>query len=77
MLSRAYQRGAVVAAVCHGPAALVGATKADGTPLVAGHRFAAFSNDEERAVGFLAEVVPFLLEGKLTELGGRYERGEM
>jgi putative intracellular protease/amidase len=76
VLSRAYQRGAVVAAVCHGPAALVGATKGDGTPLVAGHRFAAFSNDEERAVG-LAEVVPFLLESKLTELGGRYERGEM
>lgn len=74
VLSAFWARGAVVAAVCHGPAALVGARATDGAPLVAGRRFAAFSDEEERAVG-LAEVVPFLLERRLTDLGGRYERG--
>jgi putative intracellular protease/amidase len=72
VLSRTYASGGVVAAVCHGPAALVNARKADGSPLVAGHRVTGFSNEEEQAVG-LTEVVPFLLESRLTELGGRYE----
>lgn len=72
VLSRTYASGGVVAAVCHGPGALVNARKADGSPLVAGHRVTGFSNEEEQAVG-LTEVVPFLLESRLTELGGRYE----
>ncbi len=72
-LSKTYGRRAVVAAVCHGPAAFVGAVKPDGEPLVRGHRITAFSNEEESAVG-LADVVPFLLEDKLRALGARYER---
>ncbi|SLN61171.1 Molecular chaperone Hsp31 and glyoxalase 3 [Pseudoruegeria aquimaris] len=65
-------RGKIVAAVCHGPAGLVGAMKADGTPLVAGRRVAAFTNSEESAVG-LVEAVPFLLETRLKELGAQHE----
>ena len=76
LLSNTYARGGVVAAVCHGTAALVNATKPDNTPLVAGLRVAGFSDEEERGVG-LEKIVPFLLESKLTELGGRYERGPM
>lgn len=68
--------GGVVAAVCHGPAALVGPTKADGAPLVAGKRVAAFSNDEERGAK-LEKIVPFMLETRLVELGARYEHGPM
>ena len=66
--------GKVVAAVCHGPAGLVGARKADGTPVVAGRRVAAFTDSEERAAG-LDEAVPFLLETRLKELGARHESG--
>ncbi|GAB3961879.1 type 1 glutamine amidotransferase domain-containing protein [Actinoallomurus acanthiterrae] len=58
----------VVAAVCHGPAALVGLTLADGSPLVAGKRVAVFTDSEEKAVG-LTDVVPFLLQSRLEELG--------
>jgi putative intracellular protease/amidase len=76
LLATAYERGAVVAAVCHGPAALVGVKGADGRPLVAGKRVAAFSDEEERAVK-LDKVVPFPLETRLRELGARYERGPM
>ncbi len=74
MLQGAWEAGKVVAAVCHGPAGLVGARNAEGTPIVSGRRVTGFSDSEERAVG-LAEVVPFLLETRLRELGGRYENG--
>jgi putative intracellular protease/amidase len=76
LLSAAWRQGAVVAAVCHGPAALNRATTADGTPLVAGRRVTGFSNAEERAVE-LDQVVPFLLEDRLRALGGRYESGPL
>ncbi|MCA8879651.1 MAG: type 1 glutamine amidotransferase domain-containing protein [Rhodobacteraceae bacterium] len=66
--------GKLIAAVCHGPAGLVGATRADGAPLVEGRRVTGFSDSEERAVG-LDQVVPFLLETRLRELGARYEAG--
>lgn len=74
LLGRAFDAGRVVAAVCHGPAGLVRARIASGAPLVLGRRVAGFSNEEEDAVG-LSNVVPFALETKLRELGGRYERG--
>lgn len=68
-----YEQGGVVAAVCHGPAALVNLTLSDGRPLVAGKAFAAFTNEEEEAVG-LADTVPFLLQEKLEERGGVHVR---
>jgi putative intracellular protease/amidase len=63
-----YERGGVVAAVCHGPAALVGVKLSNGSYLVTGKQVAPFTNSEERAVG-LAEVVPFLLQSKLEQQG--------
>src|SRR6185503_15187894 len=45
-----YERGGAVAAVCHGPAALVNLTLSDGRFLVQGKRVAAFTEAEERAV---------------------------
>lgn len=61
----------VIAAVCHGPVGLVGATLADGTPLVAGKRLTAFTDAEERAAN-LADQMPFLLESRLRELGAAF-----
>lgn len=69
-----FDRGKVVAAVCHGPAGLVSAKRADGRPVVEGLRVSGFTNTEEDGVG-LSGVVPFLLEDRLRELGGRFERG--
>lgn len=66
--------GKVVAAVCHGPAGLVAARRADGTPVVAGRRVAGFTDSEERAVG-LDAAVPFLLETRLRALGAQYQSG--
>ena len=73
LVGAAFHAGRVVAAVCHGPAGLVSATLADGTPLVAGRRIAAFTDEEEAAVG-LSEAVPFLLEQRLRELGADFVR---
>jgi len=67
-----YDRGGVVAAVCHGPAALVNIRLADGSFLVAGKRVSAFTNEEERAVK-LDAVVPFLLADKLVERGATHD----
>jgi hypothetical protein len=41
---------------------------------VKGKKVTGFSNTEEEAVG-KTKAVPFLLEDKLKELGGEYERG--
>lgn len=76
LLSKQWAEGRVVAAVCHGPAALVGAKNPDGTPLVQGRRVSAFSDDEERAAK-LDAAMPFLLESKLTSLGARYEKADL
>ena len=72
LLRDCYETGAVVAAVCHGPAALINVTLSDGGHLVADKRVTGFSNDEERAVG-MSSVVPFLLADTLAERGARYE----
>jgi len=72
--SRAWTAGRVVAAVCHGPAGLIGAVDSDGKPVVAGRRVSAFTNAEEDAVG-LTKAVPFLLQSKLESLGAKVETG--
>lgn len=66
-----YEAGGIVAAVCHGPAALVGITLTDGTPLVQGKRVTSFTNDEEAAVG-LTGIVPFLLADALVDKGATH-----
>ena len=60
-----------VAAVCHGPAALLAARDGQGRTVFEGRRVTGFSNAEERAVG-LDEVVPFLLQDRLVASGGIY-----
>lgn len=72
IVGAAYDSGAVIGAVCHGPAGLLGARRADGRPLVEGLRVGGFTDAEEEAVG-LTQTVPFLLETRLRELGGRFE----
>lgn len=69
-----YENGGVVAAVCHGPAALLNITLSSGEPLIAGKRVAGFTNAEEAAVG-LTDVVPFLLADALTAKGATHVPG--
>jgi len=71
LVRASYEAGSIVAAVCHGPAALVGVRLTNGAHLVEGLRVAAFTNDEEAAVG-LAGVVPFLLQTELELQGAKH-----
>ncbi|MCD7936181.1 MAG: type 1 glutamine amidotransferase domain-containing protein [Tannerellaceae bacterium] len=68
-----YENGGVVAAVCHGPAALINLTLSDGTYLIDGKHISAFTNEEEKAVK-LDGVVPFLLEDALKEKGAEFQK---
>jgi putative intracellular protease/amidase len=74
LLQRYDAEGKIIAAVCHGPAGLVGAKRADGKPLVEGRKVTGFTDAEEKAVG-LDHVVPFMLEAKLRALGGVFSTG--
>lgn len=66
----------VVAAVCHGPAALVKATTPSGEPLLSGAQVTAFSNVEEDQVQ-MTSAMPFKLESELDHAsGGGYVKAD-
>lgn len=69
-----YENGGIVAAVCHGPAALVNVKLSNGRYLVDGKDVNSFTDSEEKEVG-LADTVPFLLESKLKERGAKFHAG--
>ena len=71
LIRSVYERGGVVAAVCHGPAALVNAKLSNGEWLVAGKEISSFTEEEETAVK-LENVVPFPLETTLRARGARF-----
>jgi len=64
----------VIAAVCHGPAGLVGAKNKDGFPLVSGKTMTSFTDAEETAI-HLENAVPFLLESRLRAEGAKFVPG--
>ncbi|HEV7627247.1 MAG TPA: type 1 glutamine amidotransferase domain-containing protein [Streptomyces sp.] len=68
LLNEADQRGVTVAALCHGPAALLSATKADGSFTFAGRSLTSFSDEEENQGG-LGDATPYFVESRLRELG--------
>ena len=72
VVGKIFDKGGIVGAVCHGPAGLVNAMRANGRPVVEGLRVNSFTDAEEEAVG-LTKTMPFLLESRLTELGAKFE----
>lgn len=78
LVSEIYERGGVVGAVCHGPAALVGVKSRSGESLFRGKRVTAFTDEEELfIIGNAREVFPFLLEEKLRATDVTYLEGPM
>lgn len=78
LIATIYQDKGSIAAVCHGPAALVDVKLADGSYLVAGKAINSFTNVEEQAFG--QKWLPhfdFMLEDKLTARGGKFEKSPM
>jgi putative intracellular protease/amidase len=75
LLREFHEAGKIIAAVCHGPVGLVGATRSDGTPLVKDRVLTAYTDSEEVAAK-LDKEVPFILEQRLRELGAIFIAGE-
>ncbi len=71
--AKIYENGGIVSAVCHGPAGIVNIKLSNGKYLIDGKKVNGFTDEEEIAVN-LDKIVPFLLEEKLKERGGIYEK---
>jgi putative intracellular protease/amidase len=64
----------IIAAVCHGPAALLQVKNADGSLLLQGRKVAGFSNQEEQMFAKeMLQLYPFLLQDGLTKAGALYQ----
>ncbi len=70
-----YNNKKIISAVCHGPAGLLQATDYNGNSILKDKRVTGFTNDEEHTVK-LDKTGPFLLEDKMKELGGNFEKTE-
>jgi Putative intracellular protease/amidase len=78
LLADAYEHGAVIGAVCHGPAALVDVRLRNGALLVDGKALTGFTNEEEALFGKRwAKEFPWLLEDRLRERGARWEEAPL
>lgn len=68
-----------MSAVCHGPGALILATNpTTKRSIFAGARATGFSNSEEALTPYndFVNILPFSLEDKIKELGGKYEKAD-
>ena len=74
--AKIYENDGIVAAVCHGPSALVNIKLSNGEYLVDGKTVSVFTNEEEANVE-LKNVVPFSLEDKLIERGATVDKAAM
>ena len=78
LIAKVYEQDGAVAAVCHGPAALVDVKLSNGTYLVDGKVVNGFTNEEESLFG--KKWMPqfeFMLEDKLKEAGGKFQSSDI
>ncbi|NOU49917.1 type 1 glutamine amidotransferase domain-containing protein [Pseudoalteromonas sp. JBTF-M23] len=73
MAAKHYEADGIIAAVCHGPAALLPITLSNGEPLLASKRVTAFTREEEIDFGTINDI-PFLLEESLTRKAAQYSK---
>jgi putative intracellular protease/amidase len=78
LLSEHHRNGGIIAAVCHGPAALARVTDRNGQPLVKGLRVTGFTDEEEAFFGKKwAKEYSFLIETRFRELGAIWEEAPL
>lgn len=71
-----YERGGVVASVCHGYCGLLNTRLTDGTLLIAGRRLTGFSWREEVLAG-VASKVPYNAEQEAKQRGAHYDKAAL
>ncbi|AYN02253.1 type 1 glutamine amidotransferase domain-containing protein [Chryseobacterium sp. 3008163] len=74
VIAGAYERNAIVGAVCHGPVSLLNVKLSDGTYLVNGKNITSFTTEEED--NYARADVPFDLQTALTEQGAIFHAAE-
>ena len=67
-----YENNKIIAAICHGPAGLISAKDKHGESILKDQKVTCFTNKEEY-ITKMNEIVPFLLETKIRQLGARFE----
>lgn len=78
LIADIYQQDGTVAAVCHGPAALVDVQLQDGSYLIAGKAVNGFTNKEEKLFGSKwINDFDFMLQDKLIERGGQFQASDI
>lgn len=75
LLKKFIDAGKPVSAVCHAPVVFTQLTNNDGSYFVKDKKITCFTDVEEEQAG-LTKAIPFLVESKLTELGGRFEKAQ-
>ncbi|XP_070185820.1 uncharacterized protein [Littorina saxatilis] len=73
--TQVYEKGGILAAVCHGTVGLVPVKLSSGESVLKGQTVTSFSNSEEDAVS-LSAVMPFMLETRLKDLGAKYSAAD-
>ncbi len=68
-----YERGGLLATVCHGAAVLPALRLRSGAPLIAGKRGTGFAYFDETVAG-VRKLVPYNMQARLTEAGMTYSK---
>ena len=68
-----YEKGGLIGAVCHGPAALLPITLSSGDALLANKSVTSFTREEEVDYGTINDI-PFLLEEALARKSARFSK---
>ncbi|MGK8491618.1 type 1 glutamine amidotransferase domain-containing protein [Nocardia asiatica] len=71
-----YERGGIVASVCHGYCGLLNTKLSDGTSLVAGRKVTGFAWREE-VLARVDKLVPYNAEDEMKKTGARYEKAKL
>jgi aldehyde dehydrogenase (NAD+) len=71
ILTEALDTGRILGVLCHAPAALLPAKRDDGSWPFVGYRMTGFT-DAEETIGGLAAKAPWLVQGRLVELGADF-----
>jgi len=78
LIADIYQTNGTVAAVCHGPAALVDVKLSDGSYLVEDKAINSFTNEEEKLFGKKwIKSFDFMLEDKLKSRGAQFQSSDI
>ena len=68
-----YEKGGLIGAVCHGPAALLPISLSSGEALLANKSVTSFTREEEVDYGTISDI-PFLLEEALARKAARFSK---